>query len=208
MKIHTAEFLTTAVDAKSYPKPGEPEVAFAGRSNVGKSSMINALCQRKKLVRVSNTPGRTRSLNFFIVRAEDEQGGMHQVRFCDLPGYGFAKVSKEERGYWQKMIGQYVREREALAGVVCIVDANVGPTEDDQLIVPWVLEQGRRVLVVATKIDRVPKHRRIPRLREIEKGLSLPEGTAVGFSATEKLNLDEVWERILALCEVPSPAAT
>ena len=180
MKILSAEFITTAVDSKGWPRGLGAEVAFAGRSNVGKSSMINALCQRKKLVRVSNTPGRTRALNFFELRTEDARGGRHEVRLCDLPGYGFAKVGKGERRAWQKMIGQYVRERSQLAAVVCIVDAEVGATEDDVLIVPWVREQGRNVIVAATKIDRIPKHRRIPSLLEIEKALSLPRDSEIG----------------------------
>ncbi len=198
--IHSAEFLTTAVEAKGYPRPKGPEIAFAGRSNVGKSSMINALCRRKKLVRVSNTPGRTRTLNFFDVVVVDEARKKRQVRFCDLPGYGFAKASKSDRNQWRGMIESYVKERQGLAAVVCIVDAEVGATEDDISVLPWVLAAGRRVVVAATKMDRVPKHQRIPRVREIEQALQVPQGDVIGVSSTEPLNLELLWRRLLQIC--------
>src|SRR5438309_2163374 len=128
IKVLQAEFLTTAVEAKGYPAPDCPEVAFVGRSNVGKSSMINALAQRKKLVRVSNTPGRTRTLNFFDVRV-DRKDERFDVRFADLPGYGYAQVSKGERKRWEGMIGAYLEKRSNLKVVVSILDGEVGPTE-------------------------------------------------------------------------------
>ena len=202
--ILSAEFVTTAVAPVGWPAPKGPEVAFAGRSNVGKSSMINALARRKKLVRVSNTPGRTRTLNFFEVALEDEVGSRRELTLCDLPGYGFAKASKAERAHWRTMIENYIHGREGLCLVVCIVDANVGPTEDDLRVIPWMLSAGRRVLVAATKMDRVPKHRRLPRTREIERALTLAEGDVIGVSATQGLNLDAVWRRILQACP-PGP---
>jgi GTP-binding protein len=131
--------------------------------------MINALCRRKKLVRVSNTPGRTRTLNFFDVTVEDGAGVRRDVRLCDLPGYGFAKASKAERADWAKMIEGYVKGREGLRAVVCIVDAEVGPTADDVEIIPWVLGAGRPIIVAATKVDRLPKHKRVPRQQELER---------------------------------------
>ena len=197
--VISAEFKTTAVEATGWPKPDRPEIAFAGRSNVGKSSMINALCKRKKLVRVSNTPGRTRTLNFFDVTVEDRSGRRHEVRFCDLPGYGFAKASKGERADWAKMIEFYVKGREELRAVVCIVDAEVGPTSDDVDVIPWVLKAGRPVIVAATKVDRLPKHKRVPRQQEVEAKLGLGKGEALVVSSTEGLNLDQLWARILAL---------
>lgn len=199
--VHSAEFLTTAVEAPGYPKPVGPEVAFAGRSNVGKSSMINALCQRKKLVRVSNTPGRTRTLNFFDVVVLDEARVKRQVRFCDLPGYGFAKASKADRNLWRRMIEAYIQSREGLAAVVSIVDASVGVTEDDVSVVPWLQAAGRRVVVAATKLDRLAKHQRVPRLKEIERALQMPQGDVIGVSATEPLNLDLLWRRLLLICD-------
>ncbi|HYO72232.1 MAG TPA: ribosome biogenesis GTP-binding protein YihA/YsxC, partial [Archangium sp.] len=127
IKILDARFITTAVEPKGYPTSPAPEVAFVGRSNVGKSSMINALAGRRKLVRVSNTPGRTRALNVFDVDVE-RGTKRHTVRFADLPGYGFAKVSKTERAEWQKMITSYLEKRRDLKIVVSIIDAEVGPT--------------------------------------------------------------------------------
>ncbi|MGC4114672.1 MAG: ribosome biogenesis GTP-binding protein YihA/YsxC [Myxococcales bacterium] len=199
INVISAEFKTTAVEAEGWPKSDRPEIAFAGRSNVGKSSMINALCKRKKLVRVSNTPGRTRTLNFFDVTVEDLAGQRREVRLCDLPGYGFAKASKGDRADWAKMIERYVKGREGLRAVVCIVDAEVGPTSDDVDVIPWVLKAGRPVIVAATKLDRLPKHKRVPSLHEAEKKLGLGKGEAIGVSATEGVNLDQLWARILAL---------
>jgi GTP-binding protein len=195
IKILDARFLTTAVEPKGYPTSLAPEVAFVGRSNVGKSSMINALTGRKKLVRVSNTPGRTRTLNFFDVDV-DRDGKHHLVRFADLPGYGFAKVSKTERAEWQTMITAYLEKRRDLKVVVSIIDAEVGPTPDDFQTLDY-LQNYRRILVVATKIDRLPKARRKPRLLALSEQLSLPLEAVLPFSATEKLGLDEVWGALL-----------
>ncbi|MET0404527.1 MAG: ribosome biogenesis GTP-binding protein YihA/YsxC [Cystobacter sp.] len=195
IKILDARFLTTAVEPKGYPTSLAPEVAFVGRSNVGKSSMINALTGRKKLVRVSNTPGRTRTLNFFDVDVE-RNGKPHLVRFADLPGYGFAKVSKTERAEWQTMITTYLEKRRDLKVVVSIIDAEVGPTPDDFQTLDY-LQEYRRILVVATKIDRLPKARRKPRLVALSEQLSLPLEAVRAFSATEKLGLEEVWDALL-----------
>ncbi|PTL78302.1 ribosome biogenesis GTP-binding protein YihA/YsxC [Vitiosangium sp. GDMCC 1.1324] len=196
IKILDARFITTAVEPKGYPTSLAPEVAFVGRSNVGKSSMINALTGRKKLVRVSNTPGRTRTLNFFDVDVERE-GKRHTVRFADLPGYGFAKVSKTERSEWQTMITTYLEKRRDLKVVVSIVDAEVGPTSDDFQTLDYLQEAKRPILVVATKIDRLPKARRKPRLTELAEQLSLPREAVLAFSATDKLGVDEVWNALL-----------
>jgi len=196
IKILDARFITTAVEPKGYPTSPAPEVAFVGRSNVGKSSMINALAVRKKLVRVSNTPGRTRALNFFDVDVE-RGTKRHTVRFADLPCYGFAKVSKTERAEWQKMITSYLEKRRDLKIVVSIIDAEVGPTPDDFQTLDYLQESNRQILVVATKIDRMPKARRKPRLQAIADELSLPREAVMAFSATEKLGFDEVWDALL-----------
>ncbi len=198
MKIISADFQTTAVEPKGYPDDATPEIAFVGRSNVGKSSMINALSQRKKLARVSNTPGRTRTLNFFLLTVEDASGERRTVRFCDLPGYGFAKVSKAERSGWKGMIETYLSKREQLRAVVCIIDGFVGPTEDDLQVIPWIREAGRDVIIAATKIDRHAKARRIPAIRKFEGELGVPPQTAIGVSSVEGINLDALWERILS----------
>lgn len=193
-----ADFVTTAVEPKGYPSGHQAEVAFVGRSNVGKSSMINALANRRKLVRVSNTPGRTRTLNFFDVALEHE-GVRHRVRLADLPGYGFARVSKAERAQWKKMISAYLEKREGLQVVVCIIDAEVGPTSDDFYTLDFLQESQHQLLVVATKLDRLAKARRKPRLVELAGQLDLPLEAVVGFSATERLGVDEVWEALLGV---------
>jgi GTP-binding protein len=190
-----ARFLTTAVEEAGWPPDAAPEIAFVGRSNVGKSSMINALTGRRKLVRVSNTPGRTRTLNFFDVMLERD-GARRSVRLADLPGYGFAKVSKTERSSWERMITTYIERRPSLRGVVAIVDAEVGATEDDVRTLAYLTASGRRVLVAATKLDRLAKSRRKPSLSAIAERLSVPRDTVLGFSATEKLGVPEVWESL------------
>jgi GTP-binding protein len=197
-----ARFVTTAVGPEGYPASGPPEIAFVGRSNVGKSSMINTLSARKKLVRVSNTPGRTRTLNFFDV--DLMRGGERKtVRFADLPGYGFAKVQKTQRATWEKMISTYIRERDELKGVVSIVDAEVGPTPDDVTTLEYLRELGRPTLVVATKLDRLAKARRRPKLRAIADTLQVDPAWVLGFSATEKLGLSEVLEAMWELACMP-----
>ena len=180
-----ARFLTTAVEEAGWPAADLPEVAFVGRSNVGKSSMINTLTGRRKLVRVSNTPGRTRTLNFFDVVLE--RGALRRtVRLADLPGYGFAKVSRTERASWEGMITTYLQRRASLRGVVAIVDAEIGATEEDVSTLAYLVSAGRRVLVAATKLDRLGKAHRKPHLAAIAERLSVPRDTVLGF-ATEKL---------------------
>lgn len=193
-----AQFVTTAVELKGLPTDHAAEVAFVGRSNVGKSSMINALTGRKKLVRVSNTPGRTRTLNFFDVELERD-GVRHRVRLADLPGYGFAKASKTERAQWEKMITSYLENRHRLEVVVSIIDAEVGPSAEDLVTLDYLQSKSRRILVVATKIDRLPKARRKPRLQALAQELSLPREAVLAFSATDKIGVDEVWEALLGV---------
>ena len=195
IRVLDARFVTTAVDEAGWPAADLAEIAFVGRSNVGKSSMINALTGRRKLVRVSNTPGRTRTLNFFDVTLERESG-RRAMRLADLPGYGFAKVSKAERASWERMITEYLERRASLRGVVVIVDAEVGATEDDVRTLAYLTAAGRPLLVAATKLDRLGKSHRKPRLAAIAQRLSVPRDTVLGFSATEKLGVPEVWESL------------
>jgi GTP-binding protein len=195
IRVLDAAFVTTAVDAGGWPPGGVPEVAFVGRSNVGKSSMINTLTQRRKLVRVSNTPGRTRTLNFFDVGLERD-AERRTVRLADLPGYGFAKVSKAERAGWEAMITDYLQGRRVLRGVVAIIDAEVGPTDEDLRTLAYLVRAGRPVLVAATKLDRLSKAQRQPHLARAAARLSVPTDTVIGFSATEKLGVAEVWEAL------------
>ena len=196
IKVLDARFAITAVDEAGAPSDGLPEIAFVGRSNVGKSSMINTLAQRKKLVRVSNTPGRTRTLNFFDLDLE-RGGKRYTIRLADLPGYGFARVSKTELKSWSEMIEGYLSQRVPLKVVVAIIDAEVGPTADDHEMLGWLQERTPKILVAATKIDRLNKARRKPRLVELSKELGLPLETLLPFSATEKLGVEALWETLL-----------
>jgi len=198
IRVLDARFVTTAVEPSGYPDGRNPEVAFAGRSNVGKSSMINALAGRRKLVRVSNTPGRTRTLNFFDVDL-DLKGGRRTFRLCDLPGYGFARASKADRADWQQMITGYVEKRFPLRLVVSIIDAEVGPTEDDAQLLGYLTGHGKKVLVVATKIDRLPKAKRKPRLLELARMLQLPPEHVLPFSAVERIGVDDTWGTLVDL---------
>ncbi len=196
IRIIDAAFVTTATRPDQYPREPIPEVAFVGRSNVGKSSMINTLANRNKLVRVSNTPGRTRTLNFFDVTLENK-AKKRPIRLCDLPGYGFAKVSKAEREQWETMIGTYLEERHTLKVVVAIIDAEVGPTEDDMHMLDVLNDMPPRILVAATKIDRLAKTKRQNRLNSLTQQLELPPGAVLGFSSTDKLGVEQVWGTLL-----------
>jgi GTP-binding protein len=196
IKVLDAQFVTTATKPEQYPREPLPEVAFVGRSNVGKSSMINTLAQRKKLVRVSNTPGRTRTLNFFDITVE-HRAKKRVIRLCDLPGYGFAKASKAEREQWSVMIETYLRERHTLKLVVSIIDGEIGPSTDDVQMLDVLQEMPPKILVAATKIDRLAKTKRAGRVAALSKQLDLPAGVLVGFSATERIGVDEVWRSVL-----------
>jgi GTP-binding protein len=196
IRVLDAQFVTTAVEPKGYPQGHGAEVAFVGRSNVGKSSMINTLTGRKKLVRVSNTPGRTKTLNFFDVDLERGKA-RHKVRLCDLPGYGFAKASKAERAQWDTMITTYLHKRHRLGAVVSIVDAEVGPTEDDLTTLEFLQAADRRILVVATKIDRLSKAQRKPRLKALREKVGLPEEAVLSFSSVTQEGVQEVWDALL-----------
>ena len=198
IKVVSAEFVTTATKPSEYPRQPTPEVAFVGRSNVGKSSMINTLANRKKLVRVSNTPGRTKTLNFFDVTLE-HRARRQVLRLCDLHGYGFAKVSKGERVEWDRMIDAYLRERHTLKVVVVIIDAEVGPTSDDLEMLDFLQDKPPRILVVATKLDRLNKAARKPRLKKLQQQLELPENALLGFSSNEAIGHDELWRTLLGI---------
>jgi GTP-binding protein len=203
IRVLDARFFTTATEPKQYPKPAFPEFAFAGRSNVGKSSMINALCGRRKLVRVSNTPGRTRTLNFFDVDLEIDKK-KRTFRLCDLPGYGYAKASKVDRDAWRKMISSYLEQREPLRAVVAIVDGEIGAQDSDVQMIEYLAEVAPKVLVAATKIDRVPKSKWFGRRQKIAQALQVPLEAVVPVSSTDHIGLDAVWDRLVG-ATLPQP---
>jgi GTP-binding protein len=205
MKVLTAEFLTSATDRQSgagWPDEGPPEIAFAGRSNVGKSTLLAALMQRRGLVRVSATPGRTRLINFFKVEIAPEGGrgpaDRKALRFVDLPGYGYAKVSKAEREKWLPFVDQYLSERASLRVLVLLVDPRrpVGPGGmiDETEIVKYVAARGVFVQVVMTKADKLAKHERKPALETLKKAFGLP---VLAVSATSGDGVDELWQRLV-----------
>ncbi len=204
IQVVSAEFARTATRPEEWPRGPFPELAFVGRSNVGKSSMLNALAGRRGLARVSATPGRTRALQFFDVAYRTTPAARpRQVRFCDLPGYGYAKVSRAERDRWAAMIEDYLRGRDVLRAVVLIVDARHEPSESDGDALAFLRATGRPVVVAATKIDKLARTRRGAALRTVEEALGLPRGEAVPFSAVEGTGADALWARIAAAVEEP-----
>ncbi len=196
IKVEHAGFLVSATGPKSWPAGRGSEIAFAGRSNVGKSSLINSLLGRRALARVSGTPGRTRTINFLDVRL-GAGSPVRTLRMVDLPGYGYAKVSHAERQRWGPMIETYVTKRGDLVLVVLIVDARRPPTELDLRMARWLDEVGRPWLCVVTKLDKLPKTKRAGAVRAAERALDLDPGVAVGFSAVDGTGREAVWRRLL-----------
>lgn len=200
VQVVSAEFATTATRPQEWPRGPVAEVAFVGRSNVGKSSMLNALTRRKGLARVSATPGRTRALQFFDVAVRPTPAARPRtIRFCDLPGYGFAKVSKAERDRWAAMIEDYLRERDVLRAVVLIVDVRHPPAESDHEALAFLRGGGRQVIVAATKTDKLARTRVGAALRAVESELGLGRGEVVPFSAMEGTGAEALWARIAAV---------
>ncbi|WP_214811727.1 ribosome biogenesis GTP-binding protein YihA/YsxC [Exiguobacterium sp. s181] len=192
MKINKAEFVTSAVAPDHYPVHDLPEVALAGRSNVGKSSFINKICQRKALARTSSKPGKTQTLNFFNINDE--------IMFVDVPGYGYAKVSKTEREKWGVMMEQYLTSQEALRGVVLLVDIRHDPTGDDVTMYNFLKYYEIPVIVVATKLDKIKKSQRQKHEAAVKRKLQFdPSDRFVAFSAETAEGKDEAWKAIYAL---------
>jgi GTP-binding protein len=183
--------MLSATDAAHFPAPSLPEVAFLGRSNVGKSSLINTLVD-SKLARTSSTPGRTRSINFFEVRWPGKP--RPEVIFADLPGYGYAKLSREISEEWPKFIEPYLNDRPTLALCLALVDVNVPPQDSDRQLLSFLNASGRDFLLIATKSDRLSNNQ----LRNALKSLAeaYPTATVIPFSAKTGAGRDEVWKKI------------
>jgi GTP-binding protein len=186
-----ARFMAAATAAAHFPAPSLPEVAFLGRSNVGKSSVINTLVDAK-LARTSSTPGRTRSINFFEVRWPGKP--RPEVIFADLPGYGYAKLSREISQEWPKFIEPYLNHRPTLALCLALVDVNVPPQDSDRQLLDFLNVSGHEFLVIATKRDRLSNNQ----LRNALKGLAeaYPTATVVPFSSKTGAGRDDVWNKI------------
>jgi len=200
--VLAADFLKSATDASGWPEAGAPEFAFCGRSNVGKSSALNALAGRKQLARVSRTPGRTRLINFFDLRVTEKtrSGGRapeKDVRFADLPGYGFASGPKSDREQWKKMIEEYLTKREPLQALVVLVDGDLGAQPSDVEMVRWGESLGRRVICVATKLDKLSRTHRGQQIDKIAGQLAV--GKVIPFSAHEHFGEEELWRALLSV---------
>jgi GTP-binding protein len=191
-----SRFVLAATDQGHFPLPTLPEIAFLGRSNVGKSSVINTLVG-KKLARTSSTPGRTRSINFFEIRRAGQP--KPELLFTDLPGYGYAKISREISAEWASFVDPYLIERPSVALCLTLIDANVPAQESDRQLLEFLKSRGRPHLLVATKCDRMSGNELSRAMRQL--GSDYPEVTVVPFSAKTGAGRDELWERIRTAAE-------
>jgi GTP-binding protein len=197
MKVKSASYIGSAVKRDQYPTEGKPEVAFVGRSNVGKSSLINNLVNRRGLVKTSGKPGKTRTINFF-----DVNGVLNMV---DLPGYGYAAVSKGMKEEWGGFIEGYLREREELRLVIQLVDIRHEPTVLDIQMYSWLQSSGVPYLLVATKADKIAKGKRINHITSIRKKLMLPSNyKVIAFSSVNGEGKADIWQVIMDNIEPPS----
>ncbi|HNR03661.1 MAG TPA: ribosome biogenesis GTP-binding protein YihA/YsxC [Bacillota bacterium] len=190
MIIKKCEFIKSAVHQNQYPELDLPEIAFSGRSNVGKSSLINSLLNRKKLVKTSSSPGKTRLINFFMINDE--------FVLVDLPGYGYAAVSKSQRQAWGKIIENYLRYRENLKNVVLLVDIRHEPTTDDKLMYDFIKYYRKSVTVVATKLDKITRSSVNKNLNIIKQKLDINQNDIlIPYSSETHVGREELWEVLL-----------
>lgn len=195
MKISKSDLHAIAVEPKQYPQDDLLEIALAGRSNVGKSSFINSMINRVNLARTSGKPGKTRTINFYIIN--------ESFRFVDLPGYGYAQVSKEERKKWGKIIDRYLEVRENLKEVVLIVDIRHEPSDDDLMMYQWIKSFNYRGLVIATKADKISKAKLQKHVKIIKDKLEIEDSDLIiPYSAEKKLNKDKVWTEFEKILEI------
>lgn len=189
MRIKNSEFIISAVKREQYPVDGRVEIAFVGRSNVGKSSIINALTNRRHLAKVSQTPGKTKLINFFLIN--------NDFYLVDLPGYGYAKVSKKEKESWGKTIDTYLHGRNPLKRVVLLVDSRHKPTADDIMMHDWIKHYGIDVVVVATKSDKLSNNDLVKSKKVIKETLKLGDKDKLYFfSSLNKKNRDQLIDNL------------
>jgi len=202
MQVLDAEFVASAPQQGKLPAPAFAEIAFAGRSNVGKSSLINKLINRKRLVRTSSKPGATRALSIFRARLRLDGGDEALLDLVDLPGFGYAKRSKAERKSWGPMVEGFLTERAGLRAVVCLVDVRRGPEDDDLELLAFLDHLGVEAILVATKIDKLAANKRKPALAKLKRALGRP---VIGFSATSGEGVDPLWKRMLRAAALGAP---
>ena len=191
MKVTSAEFITSAVKRSGYPEELLTEVAFAGKSNVGKSSLINTLVNRKNLVRTSSSPGRTQMLNFFRIN--------NQVNFVDFPGYGFAKVPLKVRAQWKPMVESYLKHRTTLQLVIILLDIRRVPSSDDASLIRWLESFNIPFLIVLTKTDKLSQNKCSAQQKIIQDFLLLKREEVICFSAVTKKGRQEILKRIMSV---------
>lgn len=190
MKIRSSEITMSAVHGHQYPTDGIPEIALAGRSNVGKSSLTNALLNRRNFARTSSTPGKTRTINFYLINKE--------FFFVDLPGYGYAKVAKSEKDKWGQVMERYLQDREELCAIFLLVDIRHEPTADDKMMYDWIKYYGYDCVVVATKADKISRGQYLKHLSVIRKKLQLEKDEKIiPVSSSKKTGIEELWTEIV-----------
>ncbi len=193
MKITSATFVKSAVNPSQYPPDSHPEIAFAGKSNVGKSSLINSLVNRRKLALTSATPGKTRFLNFFLIN--------DRLSFVDLPGYGFARVPLSMKKDWGPMVETYLKERDNLCLVILILDVRRDLSEEDLSLMEWLRHYQRSFLVILTKTDKIPKSQARLRREDLKKALGMEGENIVLFSAATGEGKGEIWRFISGVAD-------
>ena len=189
MVIKSINLETVCGITSSLPDNDKPEVAFAGKSNVGKSSLINALMNRKSYARISATPGKTQTINFYNIN--------DALYLVDLPGYGYAKVSEKEKAQWGKMIERYLHSSVQLKAVFLLIDIRHDPSANDKMMYQWIVEQGYEPVIIATKLDKIKRSQVQKHVKMLKEGLDLVPGTTViPFSSVTKQGRDQIWELI------------
>ncbi len=189
MIIRNIKLETVCGITSTLPENTLPEIAFAGKSNVGKSSLINALMNRKSFARISATPGKTQTINFYNINEE--------LYLVDLPGYGYAKVSEQEKVRWGKMIENYLHKSKQLKAVFLLIDIRHDPSANDKQMYQWIVDQGYEPVIIATKLDKIKRSQLQKQLKAIKVGLTLLPGTTViPFSATTKQGRDAIWDYV------------
>lgn len=194
MKIRSSEIVVSAIRKDQYPAEGLPEIALVGRSNVGKSSATNALLNRRNFARTSQTPGKTRTINFYKINNE--------FYFVDLPGYGYAKVSKSEKDKWGVIMERYLQDRQELCAIFLLVDIRHEPTNDDVMMYEWIKHFGYNCVVIATKADKISRGQYQKHISIIRKKLQLEKDEKViPLSSSKKTGVEDVWNEIIAQYE-------